>query len=269
MKDISISNDLTQSCSGTLRLRQFSKSLIDANVVNASNSKSQSILSLTQATTGKGHLPSSKEGRHERVEHRESIIGFSSLQMERFEKRDQFDPAKLSSLTSSSRPENEQFIDSLRREKSLHIRTKICPEGKAKGKLVSLETEDRDKLTRIPCDYCDHLFLKEADLNDHIGRFHAGVKKFVCFVCHKRFKRKQSLENHVLMIHGVSGSGAAVSGSVVTNANDGGNYNNGNNHSGRNSEMNSRDQMIMMMLEKEKADLAAGGKRENGDICDN
>ena len=77
--------------------------------------------------------------------------------------------------------------------------------GHAKG--FEYEKLSKEVLER-KCDYCDHLFNREADLNDHVGRFHAGVKKYVCFVCHKRFKRKQSLENHVLMIHGVSGSGA-------------------------------------------------------------
>merc|ERR1711997_700174 len=129
-----------------------------------------------------------------------------------------------------------------------------------------------DNHAKIPCDYCDHTFAREADLNDHIGRFHAGVKKYVCFVCHKRFKRKQSLENHVLMIHGVSGSGAPVpsgSGAGGTTGNDGGNPSNGSHISERNAEITSREQMIMMMIEKGKAELAAGRRFENGDSCDN
>lgn len=43
------------------------------------------------------------------------------------------------------------------------------------------------------------------------------------------------------MIHGVFGSGATLNGIVVTNANDGGNYNSGNSVSGRNVKINYRN----------------------------
>ena len=266
-------SDIAQSSTGALRLKQFSKSLTGANVIQMPISKIPSALSFNQQT-GKGRSFGNLDDQHERDELRDKLIGLSSLQMEQhYEKREHFDPAKSGSHTSSSnRPENEHFLDLLGRGKSLHPSTKSCAEGNSKH--AQKEKNCGDNLAKIPCDYCDHLFIREADLNDHIGRFHAGVKKYVCFVCHKRFKRKQSLENHVLMIHGVSGSGATSSGGgsvVPPNANDTGSRNNGNNHlPGRHVELTSREQMIMMMIEKGKAELAAGRRLENGDErCEN
>jgi hypothetical protein len=259
-----MSSDVAQSSPGALRLKQFSKSLTGANVIQMPISKPTSALSFPQQT-GKGRSFHNLDDRHERDELRDKMIGLSSLHQ--FEKRDHFDPAKSGSSSSSNRPENEHFLDLLGRGKSLHTSTNSCTEGNSKT--AEKEKNCGDNLAKIPCDYCDHLFFREADLNDHVGRFHAGVKKYVCFACHKRFKRKQSLENHVLMIHGGSGSGAtsSVGGSAVTNAN--GSRNNGNNLPGRHVELTSREQMIMMMIEKGKAELAAGRRLENRDTCEN
>ena len=142
------------------------------------------------------------------------------------------------------------------------------------------KTEDKS-LMKTPCEYCDHVFMNEADLNDHIGRFHAGVKKFVCFVCHKRFKRKQSLENHVLMIHG-SGSATTTAssgggGGVVTDSHEVGNYNGNSTLGGHVNLSNAREQMIMLMM-KRKLEFSAIASRANneqhqqkensGDACD-
>ena len=54
-----------------------------------------------------------------------------------------------------------------------------------------------------------------------------------------------------------------------TTGNDGVNPSNGSHISERNAEIPSREQMIMMMIEKGKAELAAGRRFENGDSCDN
>ena len=267
--DGSMSSDIAHSSAGALRLKQFSKSLSGTNVIQMSKPGEQSSLSLTKVTSGKGHLFKTLEGRHDGDDLTNKIVGLSSLQLEQFEKRNRFDPAKSSSSTSSSRPETESLIDVFNREKTLYLSSKSYPEEKSNNQNIN-DMSSGDNLAKIPCDYCDHLFNREADLNDHVGRFHAGVKKYVCFVCHKRFKRKQSLENHVLMIHGVSGSGATPGGSGrVTNANVGVNHNNGNILSGRTAEMTSREQMIMMMIEKGKAELAAGRLLQNGNIGNN
>ena len=266
VSDATTDNDLTKSPIGTLRLRQFSKSLTGANVANVPNPNPQSSLSFTEARTGKYYLSSMTENRNDRDNHREKMVGSSSFQMEQFEKRGQYDAANISfPSSSSSRPENEHFLNVLKRGESLHGRTNINSEEQPKSRSSEKQKEARDNLMKISCDYCEHFFSNDVDLNDHVGRFHAGVKKFVCFVCHKRFKRKQSLENHVLMIHGVPGSGV---GSGITNAYESGNYNSGDGLPGRRVETNTRDQMIMLLIEKEKAELVASGKLGNGNTSD-
>ena len=67
------------------------------------------------------------------------------------------------------------------------------------------------------------------------------------------------------MIHGVPGSGV---GSGITNAYESGNYNSGDGLPGRRVETNTRDQMIMLLIEKEKAELVASGKLGNGNTSD-
>ena len=260
-KGVSIASELEQSRTGALRLKQFCKSLAGANVLQMPESNLHTSLSFSQNENGRNEL-------------REKLAAMTSLHMDHFEKKRSLDPSTSVSLTSSSRPDNEHFVNGriFTRDNSLHSRSDTLLEGGKSKAQNGKEKSSGDDLRKIPCDYCDHIFIREADLNDHVGRFHAGVKKYVCFVCHKRFKRKQSLENHVLMIHGVSGSGTPVasgSGAGGTTGNDGGNPSNGSHISERNAEITSREQMIMMMIEKGKAELAAGRRFENGDSCDN
>ena len=262
-----IIDDVAQSSTGSLRLKPFSKSLTGANVIQMASSAGTSSLSFQQMNTRKDHSFGNLDGMHERTELKNKIMGLSRLQMEQFENRDQCDPAKPGSHMLSNRPENDYYLDILSRSKSFPASAKTLQDGQS-NKLHLNDKTAGDNNDKIPCDYCDHTFAREADLNDHIGRFHAGVKKYVCFVCHKRFKRKQSLENHVTMIHGVSCSATTSSGnggSGVTNVNGSGLRNNGNSLHGRTPEMPTREQMLMMMIEKGKANLAAGRRMENGD----
>ena len=70
------------------------------------------------------------------------------------------------------------------------------------------------------------------------------------------------------MIHGASSSSGPTpgsSGNGVINTSDGGLRNNGNSHPPRIPELPTREQMLMMMIEKGKANLAAGRRMENGD----
>merc|ERR1719189_1973128 len=198
-KGVSIASELEQSRTGALRLKQFCKSLAGANVLQMPESNLHTSLSFSQNENGRNEL-------------REKLAAMTSLHMDHFEKKRSLDPSTSVSLTSSSRPDNEHFVNGriFTRDNSLHSRSDTLLEGGKSKAQNGKEKSSGDDLRKIPCDYCDHTFIREADLNDHVGRFHAGVKKYVCFVCHKRFKRKQSLENHVLMIHGVSGSGPPV-----------------------------------------------------------
>lgn len=230
-----------------------------------------SSLSFEQMNARKDNLLRNSNGLHERSELTNKMIGLSRLQMERFENQERFDPARPSSHMLSNRPEKDPYLDILSRGKSLSANVRTVQDGQSKNNHLEDKTSGGNH-AKIPCDYCDHTFDREADLNDHIGRFHAGVKKYVCFVCHKRFKRKQSLENHVVMIHGVSSSSVATSGRngsgmSSASANDGGTRNNGNSHLARIPEMPTREQMLMMMIEKGKANLnlAAGRRIENGE----
>ena len=248
-------------------MKPFSKSLTGANVIQPPSASGISTLSFEQMNARKDHLFRNSEDMHERNDLRNKMMGLSRLQMEQLENQERFEAARPSSHQLSNRPENDHYLDILSRGKSFPASAKSIQDGQSKKNHLDDKTSGGN-LAKIPCDYCDHTFDREADLNDHIGRFHAGVKKYVCFVCHKRFKRKQSLENHVLMIHGHSSSSASTSGSNgngMSNSGDSGIRNNGNSHLARIPEMPTREQMLMMMIEKGKANLAAGRRIENGD----
>ena len=228
-----------------------------------------SSLSFEQMNARKDNLFRNSNGLHERSELTNKMIGLSRLQMELFENQERFDPARPSSHILSNRPEKDPYLDILSRGKSFPANVRTVQDGQSKNNHLEDKTSGGNH-AKIPCDYCDHTFDREADLNDHIGRIHAGVKKYVCFVCHKRFKRKQSLENHVVMIHGVSSTSVATSGRngsgmSSASASDGGTRNNGNSHLARIPEMPTCEQMLMMMIEKGKANLAAGRRIENGE----
>lgn len=233
VKDRAMTNNPV-SVAGHLRLRDFSKSLVTANEANLSSSRpTPAAIVLTQISTGSN----AEKGQYEIEDPREKLLSLGSSHVERFEKRgERIDSSQVNSVPSLNRPNHRL------------LRT-------------NEKTEDTS-LMKTPCEYCEHVFTNEADLNDHIGRFHAGVKKFVCFVCHKRFKRKQSLENHVLMIHGGAGSGVTTvasgtsGGSVVTDSNEVGNYN-GDSLQGRHTDLiNAREQMMMLMM-KRKLEFSA------------
>ena len=117
-KGVSIASELEQSRTGALRLKQFCKSLAGANVLQMPESNLHSSLSFSQNENGRNEL-------------REKLAAMTSLHMDHFDKKRSLDPSTSGSLTSSSRPDNEHFLDGriFARDNSLHTRSDTLLEG--------------------------------------------------------------------------------------------------------------------------------------------
>uniref|UniRef100_UPI00398F2297 zinc finger protein 341 n=1 Tax=Pristiophorus japonicus TaxID=55135 RepID=UPI00398F2297 len=77
--------------------------------------------------------------------------------------------------------------------------------------------EGKGKLQKLKCNYCDKMFGKNFDLQQHI-RSHTGEKPFQCIVCGRAFAQKSNVKKH-MQTHKVWPAGvscSSVSMHVVT-----------------------------------------------------
>ncbi|XP_062930058.1 zinc finger protein 341-like isoform X1 [Mobula hypostoma] len=56
--------------------------------------------------------------------------------------------------------------------------------------------EGKGKLPKLKCSYCDKMFAKNFDLQQHI-RSHTGEKPFQCIVCGRAFAQKSNVKKHM------------------------------------------------------------------------
>ncbi|XP_051887578.1 zinc finger protein 341-like [Pristis pectinata] len=56
--------------------------------------------------------------------------------------------------------------------------------------------EGKGKLQKLKCNYCDKMFAKNFDLQQHI-RSHTGEKPFQCIVCGRAFAQKSNVKKHM------------------------------------------------------------------------
>ena len=74
-----------------------------------------------------------------------------------------------------------------------------CGTGFTKNEHLKRHTQNVHlKLKPIVCDECEMTFADKYKLNMH-KRKHTGETPFLCTICAKGFKRKETLENHMLM----------------------------------------------------------------------
>ena len=62
------------------------------------------------------------------------------------------------------------------------------------------DTNDSDRDTKIPCEFCGKLFAKGGKLTTHIRDTHM-LKDNTCPICGKYFSKSKSLENHINGVH--------------------------------------------------------------------
>ncbi|XP_063065611.1 zinc finger protein 341 [Engraulis encrasicolus] len=69
----------------------------------------------------------------------------------------------------------------------------------------------KGKIQRLKCDFCEKVFTKNFDLQQHI-RSHTGEKPFQCIVCGRAFAQKSNVKKH-MATHKVWPGGAGGAGS--------------------------------------------------------
>ncbi|XP_048097423.1 zinc finger protein 341 isoform X1 [Alosa alosa] len=69
----------------------------------------------------------------------------------------------------------------------------------------------KGKIQRLKCDFCEKVFTKNFDLQQHI-RSHTGEKPFQCIVCGRAFAQKSNVKKH-MQTHKVWPSGTDSTGS--------------------------------------------------------
>ena len=57
-----------------------------------------------------------------------------------------------------------------------------------------------EKQCRYRCDSCGKGYYHRSNYYDHIAT-HTGVKRNVCYICHRSFTFKQGLKAHIIRIH--------------------------------------------------------------------
>ena len=65
-----------------------------------------------------------------------------------------------------------------------------------KGNSLGLGLEEPSVKKKLKCQYCDKLFCKNFDLQQHI-RSHTGEKPFQCIVCGRAFAQKSNVKKHM------------------------------------------------------------------------
>lgn len=53
----------------------------------------------------------------------------------------------------------------------------------------------------VPCGKCGKLYSTRSIMLRHMNHECGVEKKIVCYICHKRFRRKWNLEQHIKRIH--------------------------------------------------------------------
>ncbi|KAL2103903.1 hypothetical protein ACEWY4_000771 [Coilia grayii] len=69
----------------------------------------------------------------------------------------------------------------------------------------------KGKIQRLKCDFCEKVFTKNFDLQQHI-RSHTGEKPFQCIVCGRAFAQKSNVKKH-MQTHKVWPTGTGSAGS--------------------------------------------------------
>uniref|UniRef100_A0AAY4AWZ1 C2H2-type domain-containing protein n=1 Tax=Denticeps clupeoides TaxID=299321 RepID=A0AAY4AWZ1_9TELE len=71
----------------------------------------------------------------------------------------------------------------------------IIPRRHRNGK-KSQEGKNKEKVQKLICNFCDKVFSKNFDLQQHI-RSHTGEKPFQCIVCGRAFAQKSNVKKHM------------------------------------------------------------------------
>ncbi|XP_016295383.1 zinc finger protein 341-like isoform X2 [Sinocyclocheilus anshuiensis] len=95
-----------------------------------------------------------------------------------------YSPGKQTNKTKTNLSELGEY-DKVIIPKRARTSKKIQDAGQAKGKAQKLK-----------CNYCDKVFTKNFDLQQHI-RSHTGEKPFQCIVCGRAFAQKSNVKKHM------------------------------------------------------------------------